>query len=59
MNDTRQDCTASWGAAEAFRNNAGNYIVRYEDALWVICLSLEEPLTQEQIDLTIAAIRGG
>ena len=59
VNDTRQDCTASWGAAEAFRNNAGNYIVRYEDALWVICLSLEEPLTQEQIDLTIAAIRGG
>lgn len=57
-NETRYYCTEAWGAVEAFRNNAGNYLVRYEDAVWVICPSLEEPLTQEQIDLAIAAIRG-
>ena len=59
VNEIRYDCTAQWGAVEAFRNNAGNYIVRYEDALWVICPSLEEPLTQAQIDFVISAIREG
>lgn len=58
-NETRDYCTDAWGAVEAFRNGGGNYLVRYEDAVWVISLSLEEPLTQEQIDLAIAAIRGG
>lgn len=57
-NETREDCTEAWGAAEAFRNNAGNYLVRYGDAIWVICPSLDEPLTSEQIELAIAAIRG-
>jgi uncharacterized membrane protein len=57
-NDTRDYCTSAWGAEEAFRNGGGSYLVRYEDAIWVINPSLEEPLTQEQIDLAIAAIKG-
>ena len=57
-NETREYCTDAWGAVVAFRNGAGNYIVRYDDALWVISPSLEEPLTSEQIELAIAAIRG-
>lgn len=59
VNETRHDCTDSWGAEEAFRNNAGTYLVRYEDALWVISPSLEQPLTQAQIDLIITALREG
>lgn len=58
-NETREDCTDLWGAVEAFRNGAGDYLVRYEDAIWVISPSLEEPLTSEQIGLVIDAIRGG
>lgn len=58
VNETRDDCTDAWDAEEAFRNYAGNYLVRYGDAIWVICPSMEESLTQEQIDLAIAAIRG-
>lgn len=57
-NETRNYCTDAWGAVEAFRNGGGDYLVRYEDAIWVISPSLEEPLTQEQIELAIAAIRG-
>lgn len=57
-NETRNDCTDAWGAVEAFRNGGGDYLVRYEDAVWVISTSLEEPLTDEQIELAIAAIRG-
>ncbi len=56
-NETREYCTDAWDAAEAFRNGGGNYLVRYEDALWVISLSLEEPLTQEQINRVIAVLR--
>lgn len=59
VNETRYDCTAAWGAEEAFRNNAGNYLVRYEDTFWVISYSLEEPLTQEQVDAIIAALKEG
>ena len=59
VNETRYDCTGAWGAEEAFRNNAGNYLVRYEDAIWVICPSLEEPLNQEQIDTIISALKEG
>ena len=59
VNETRYDCTDAWGAEEAFRNNAGNYLVRYEDAFWVISYSLEEPLNQEQIDTIIAALKEG
>ena len=59
VNETRYDCTGAWGAEEAFRNNAGNYLVRYEDAFWVICPSLEEPLNQEQIDTIISALKEG
>lgn len=58
-NETRDYCTEAWDAEEAFRNGGGNYLVRYEDAVWVISPSLEKPLTSEQIDLAIAAIRGG
>lgn len=57
-NETRTDCTAAWGAVEAFRNNAGEYLVRYKDAIWTIRYSFEEPLTQEQINSIIAALRG-
>ncbi len=56
--DTRYDCTNAWGAVEAFRSGGGDYIVRYADALWVINPSLEEPLTDAQIALAIASIRG-
>ena len=59
VNETRNDCTNAWGAVEAFRNNTGNYLVRYEDAFWVICPSLEDPLTQAQIDSVIAALKEG
>ena len=59
VNETRYDCTDAWGAEEAFRNNAGNYIVRYADVFWVICPSLEESLTQAQIDSVIAALKEG
>ena len=58
VNETRYDCTDAWGAVEAFRNNAGNYLVRYENAFWIICPSLEEPLTQAQIDAVIAVLGG-
>lgn len=58
-NETRDYCTDAWGAVEAFRNNAGSYLIRYEDALWVISPSLEQPLTQDQIDAVIAALREG
>ena len=56
--ETWEDCTDAWGAVEAFRNGAGDYLIRYEDAIWVICPSLDEPLISEQITLAIAAIRG-
>ena len=59
VNETREDCTADWGALEAFRNNAGTYLVRYEDAFWVISYSLDQPLNQEQIDTIIAALKEG
>jgi len=59
VNDIREYCTEAWGAVEAFRNNAGSYLVLYEDALWVISSSLEAPLTQEQIDAVIAALKEG
>lgn len=55
--ETRYDCTDAWGAVEAFHNGSGDYVVRYTDALWVINPSLEEPLTDEQIALAIAAIQ--
>ena len=58
VNEIRHDCTDSWGAEEAFRNNAGTYLVRYEDTFWVISHSLEQPLTQAQIDSIIAALGG-
>ena len=59
VNETRDDCTATWDAQEAFRNNAGNYLVRYENVVWVICPSLKESLTSEQIDAVIAALKEG
>ena len=55
----RTDCTAAWGAVEAFRYGESNYLIRYEDALWTFHSSFEEPLTQEQIDSIIAVLRGG
>ena len=58
-NETREDCTALWGAREAFRNGAGEYLVRCDKAIWILSLSLEEPLTQGQIDAVIAALREG
>ena len=58
-NETREYCTDAWGAEEAFRNGNGTYLVRYEDAFWVISYSLEEPLTQEQVDAIIAALKEG
>lgn len=58
-NEIREYCTDAWGAVEAFRNGAGDYLVLYEDALWVISPSLEEPLTSEQIDAIIAIFREG
>lgn len=57
--DTRYDCTDAWGAEEAFYNSNRDYVIRYDDALWVISLSLEEPLTQEQIDAVISIFREG
>lgn len=57
--ETRFDCTDAWGAVEAFYNSNSDYVIRYENSLWVISSSLEEPLTREQIDLAIAAIREG
>lgn len=58
VNETRTDCTTLWGAREAFRNNAGNYLIRYDDRIWVICPSLETPLTQEQISRIIETLEG-
>jgi hypothetical protein len=59
VNETREDCTADWGALEAFRNSTGTYLVRYEDAFWVISYSLDQPLNQDQIDTIIAALKEG
>jgi hypothetical protein len=59
VNETREDCTTDWGALEAFRNSTGTYLVRYEDAFWVISYSLEEPLNQDQIDAIVAALKEG
>ena len=56
-NETRHDCTTAWGAEEAFRNGAGNYLVRYEDTFWIISYSLEEPLNQAQIDAIVSALK--
>lgn len=58
-NETREYCTEAWGAVEAFRNGGGAYLVRFEDAMWFISLSLEEPLTQAQIDAVIAVLEEG
>jgi len=55
-NEIREYCTDSWGALEAFRNGGGAYLVRYEDDLWVISVSLENSLTQGQIDSIITAL---
>ena len=58
-NEAREYCTDAWDALEAYRNGAGAYLVRYEDDLWIISLSLEEPLTQDQIDAVIAVLAEG
>lgn len=50
-NETRTDCTDDWGAENAFRNGAGDYLVRYEDRILIFCGSVEEPLTQDQIQI--------
>lgn len=51
VNETRTDCTGDWGAENAFRNGAGDYLVRYEDKILVLCGSEEAPLNREQIDI--------
>lgn len=56
VNEIRTDCTESWGAVLAFRNNAGDYLVRYEDAILVLCLSHEEELTQAQIAAVLSTL---
>lgn len=55
-NEIREYCTDSWGALEAFRNGGGAYLVRYEADLWIISVSLENSLTQGQIDSIITAL---
>ena len=55
-NEIRTDCTADWGAELAFRNNNGDYLVRYDDAILVLCLSHEEELTPEQIDTVLSIL---
>lgn len=50
-NETRTDCTGDWGSENAFRNGAGDYLVRYEGKILVLCGSEEAPLTQQQIDI--------
>lgn len=50
-NEIRSDCTEDWGADLAFRNGAGNYLVRYGDRILILCPSMEDPLTREQIEI--------
>ena len=43
------DCTKDWGANIAFRNNVGNYYVRYENQIFILSEDSEIVLSKEQI----------
>ena len=47
------DCTADWGAKKAFRNNNGNYFVRYENSILIFSDDENVSLSEEQTDIII------
>lgn len=57
-NQTATDCAGVWEAEDAFRTDAGRYVVRYEDRILILRPGLD-PLTQAQIDAIISALKEG
>ena len=51
-NQNATDHTASWGAVEAYRNQAGTFYVRYDDAILILYTEIAE-LTPAQIDIVL------
>lgn len=49
ININQTDCTKDWGANIAFRNNVGNYYVRYENQIFILSEDSEIVLSKEQI----------
>lgn len=52
-NEEVVDCTASWGAQKALRNNIGTYYVRYENAILVFSDDEDFYLSEEQIAIIL------
>ena len=51
-------CADAWDALDAFRTTKGRYVVRYEDRILILKPG-PEPLSQEQIDTIVAALKEG
>ena len=51
-NANATDCTDHWGAIEAYRNQAGTYYVRYDDAILILYIEVAE-LTPAQIGIVL------
>jgi hypothetical protein len=51
-NQNATDHTASWGAVEAYRNQAGTFYVRYDDVILILYTEIAE-LTPAQIDIVL------
>ena len=49
QNEDKTDCTEEWEADIAFRNEIGDYYVRYEDAILIFYEDNEHTLLSEQI----------
>lgn len=49
QNENKADCTGDWEADIAFRNEIGDYYVRYEDAILIFYEDRENILVPEQI----------
>ena len=51
QNENKTDCTKEWDADIAFRNETGDYYVRYEDAILIFYEDKENILLTEQIGI--------
>ena len=51
QNEYRTECTEAWGADIAFRNDIGDYYVRYEDAILIFYEDMENKLDSKQISI--------
>lgn len=51
QNENKTDCTSDWKADSAFRNEIGNYYVRYEDAILILYEDMSNELDSGQISI--------